>query len=448
MGSWSLRSHIAPGQLIIFSILVTICLGTAALWFTDAHTGGARLIDLFFTATSAVCVTGLTSIPFSEFSPYGHMILLILIQIGGLGLITITLFFMYLLLNVGLAGGVIASQILEIDSWRDVRRTILMIILFTFGCELLGTAGLYWLVHKTYSGYHALFFALFHAISAFCNAGIVLSSDIVHDFGTSPLFLSIIGLLMLGGGLGFFTWYEVGKMIHSVAQRKRFRFSLQSALTLKLSALLITVTTLVYYLIERYHTLTEESFLSGMGISLFHAISFRSAGFLIIPSLMMLHPATILFLFLIGFIGSAAGSTGSGIKITTFAVVMAAIKSAITGRDEVEIAHRTIVHDQVYKAIAIAAVSLFWVIGTTFILLLTEEGFGFGDLFFEVMSAFSCVGVSVDVTESLSDIGKIVIMASMIAGRIGSLTVLLSLKIRRPENGTKFSYPEERVLLG
>lgn len=447
MGCLSLRSYISPGQLILVSILAAICLGTAALWFTDAHIG-AKLIDLFFTATSAVCVTGLSTIPFSEFSPYGHMILLALIQIGGLGLITITLFFMYLLLNVGLAGSVIASQILEIESWRDVRRTIIMIIVFTFACELVGTLGLYWLVHTTHNGYTAFFFALFHAISAFCNAGIVLSSDIVQTYGTSPYFLTIIGMLMLGGGLGFFTWYEIGKMAHSIITRKRFRFSLQSALTLKISLLLITFSSLIYFLIERTNSLADKSTISGLSIALFHAISFRSAGFLIIPSLLLLHPATILLLFIIAFIGSASGSTGSGIKITTFAVVIAAIKSAITGRDEVEIAHRTIAHDQVYKAIAITALSLGWVIVTTFILLITEPQCTFGDILFEALSAFSCLGVSMDVTGSFSDIGKIIIMASMIAGRIGSLTVLLSLKMRRSEDTCKFSYPEERVLLG
>lgn len=448
MGCLSLRSYISPGQLILVSVLAAICLGTAALWFTDGQAAGARLIDLFFTATSAVCVTGLSTIPFSEFSPYGHMILLALIQIGGLGLITITLFFMYLLLNVGLAGSVIASQILEIDSWRDVRRTILMIIIFTLACELLGTLGLYWLVHSTHSGYHALFFALFHAVSAFCNAGIVLSSDIINQYGTTPAFLTIIGLLMFGGGLGFFTWYEMGKMAQSVVTRKRFRFSLQSSLTLKLSLILISLTTLGYFLIERTNSLAHESTLTGWGIALFHAVSFRSAGFLIIPTMLLLSPATILLLFMIAFIGSAAGSTGSGIKITTFAVVIAAIKSAITGRDEVELSHRTIAHDQVYKAVAIAALSIFWIVMTTFILLLTEPHHAFGDLLFEAFSAFSCLGVSMDITGSLSDLGKIVIMATMIAGRIGSLTVLLSLKMRRVDGTTKFSYPEERVLLG
>lgn len=447
MGYWSRRS-IYPGQLILLSLLTAIGLGTAALVVSSAYPHPVALIDLAFTATSAVCVTGLSTIPFSEFSSLGQVILLLLIQIGGLGLITITLFFMYFLVNIGLSGSIIASQILEIDSWRDVRRMTAMIILFTLVCESIGTLVLYMLVHTTHHGYAAWFFALFHAVSAFCNAGIVLSSDIVHIYGASPYFLLTIGALMLAGGLGFFTWFELGKAFQNCMQRKRFHLSLHSLLTLKISAALITITTLCYLLLERTHSLADESFISALGIAFFHAISFRSAGFLIVPSIFLLSPATVLFLFIIAFIGSGAGSTGSGIKITTFAVFIAAIKSAITGRNEVEIAHRTMAHDQVYKAIAIIALSLGWIVMSTFLLLITETSQTLGNLFLESISAFSCLGVSMDVTPTLSPLGKIIIMASMIAGRVGSLTLLLSLKMQKPESSYGFSYPEERVLLG
>lgn len=448
MGTWSLRSYISPGQLIVISVITTICMGAAALSLDYARSTAIPLIDLFFTATSAVCVTGLSTVPFSTFTPFGQTILLLLIQIGGLGLITITLFFMYLLVNIGLSGSVIASQILEIESWREVRKTLIMIMLFTLFCELIGSLGLYWLVRPTHGGYEGAFFALFHAISAFCNAGIVLPSDIIHTYGLSPFFLTIIGLLMLSGGIGFFTWYEIGKMFILWFQKKRFRFSLHSALTLKISLALITATTAAYLLLEQNHSLQEESSLAALCIALFHAISFRSAGFLMVHSIFILHPATLLLLFLIAFIGSGAGSTGSGIKITTFAIFMAAVKSAITGRDEVEIAHRTIPHDQVYKAIAILSLSLSWILISTFILLITEPDHTFGDLLFESISAFSCLGISADVTPTLSFVGKIVVMTSMIAGRIGSLTVLLSLKTKTLEDTQQFSYPEERVLLG
>jgi len=442
----ALRSYVSPGQLIVLSVLAAIGMGAAGLSLSYAQKHPIDLIDLFFTATSAVCVTGLATVPFSDFTPFGHTILLILIQIGGLGLITITLFFIYLLLNVGLSGSVIASQILEIDSWRDVRRTTIMIIAFTLCCELLGTVALYALVHKTHGGSDGFFFALFHAVSAFCNAGIVLPSEIVTLYGTSTFLLAIIALLMWCGGLGFFTWYEIGKMITQWIHGKRFRLSLHSSVTIKLSCILIGATTLIYLLLEQHHSLAKDSLAYATFLALFHAISFRSAGFLMESTIVALQPATILLLFIIAFIGSGSGSTGSGIKITTFAVFLATIKSAIVGRTEVEIAHRTIPHDLVYKAVAIVALGIAWILMSTFILLITEPTYSFGELLLESVSAFSCV--SIDLMPSLSCIGKIVLMASMIAGRIGPLTMLLSLKIRKPIDTVGFSYPEERVLLG
>lgn len=446
MGCGSLRSFMSPGQWIVLSVLATICMGTALLSLSYAQVKPIPLIDLFFTATSTVCVTGLATVPFTDFTPFGHMILLILIQIGGLGLITITLFFMYMLVNIGLSGSVVASQILEIDSWRDVRRMTIMIILFTLFCELLGTLGLYAMVHKTHSGFDGFFFAIFHAISAFCNAGIVLASDIVDIYGTSPIMLTILALLMLAGGLGFFTWYEIGQKSQSAFQGKRFRLSLHSLLTIRTTAILISLTTVIYYFLERTNSLADDSVPYSIFIALFHAISFKSAGFLVGPTILMLHPATILLLFIIAFIGSGSGSTGSGIKVTTFATLIATIKSTIKDRTDVEIANRTLVHDQVHKAVTIVLLSLTWIIVSTFILLVTEPDHTFGDLLLEAISAFSCV--SIDLMPTFSLTGKIIIIASMIAGRIGPLTVLLSLKMRKQETGSQFSYPEERILLG
>jgi trk system potassium uptake protein TrkH len=446
MSSGSFRSIMSPGQWIVVSMLATICVGTALLSLNYAQVKPISLVDLFFTATSTVCVTGLATVPFTDFTPFGQAILLMLIQIGGLGLITITLFFMYLLVNIGLSGSVIASQILEIDSWRDVRRMIIMIILFTLTCELLGTTGLYLLVHKTHSGFQGFFFALFHAVSAFCNAGIVLASDIVDIYGTSPILLTILALLMLAGGLGFFTWYEIMQKSYNAFHGKRFRLSLHSLLTIRTTAMLISLTTFIYYLLERTNSLADDSVTYGIFVSLFHAISFKSAGFLVGPTILMLHPATILLLFIIAFIGSGAGSTGSGIKVTTFATLVATIRSTIKDRTEVEVANRTLVHDQVHKAVTIVLLSVTWVIVSTFILLITEPNHTFGDLLLEAISAFSCV--SIDLMPTFSLTGKIIIMASMIAGRIGPLTILLSLKMRKPETVSTFSYPEERVLLG
>jgi trk system potassium uptake protein len=448
MSSWSIRTYVSPVQIILLAICTTVGVGVLLLALPQASPYPIPLIDLIFTATSVVCVAGLSTVPFTVFTTFGKVVLLSLIQIGGLGLVTITLFFMYLLLNIGLAGNVTASRLLEIESWREMHRIIVFIIVFTLFCELIGAICIYNIVASTNPGNTGLFFALFHAIASFCNAGIVLSPNIIAYHGSSPSLLLLTMILMFSGGLGFFTWYELCKWGTAWWNQERHKLSLHSTLTLQVSAILIIGTTFMYLLLEHHRSLLGISFPYALLIALFHAVSFRSAGFAAVPLITLLHPATILLLFVIAIIGSGSGSTGSGIRVTTLAVFIATVRTAITGRDHVEIASRTIPYDQVYKAIAIIALSCSWILLCTFILLITEPLWSFGDLLFESASAFTGVGISTGVTPALSYIGKITIIITMIAGRIGSLTVLLSLMTRKPSTTTEFSYPQERVLLG
>jgi len=181
--------------------------------------------------------------------------------------------------------------------------------------------------------------------------------------------------------------------------------------------------------------------------SLFHATSFRSAGFLITP-LIDLHQATIFMLMIIRFVGASPASTGSGVKISTIVVFLASIRAAIFDRPDVEVKGRKIPKDQASKAVAIVSLSLLWILGTTFFLLISEQGWGIAELLFESTMAFTNVGISTGVTPTLSLFGKILIIASMIIGRIGSLTLILAITFRKHKKIVEFSYPEERIMLG
>jgi len=445
----ALRFYMSPGRIIVLSILVAIGIGTLLLSLPQARTIPISLIDLFFTATSATCVAGLFTIPLEHFTHFGQSVILALIQIGGIGLITITLIFVYLFVNVSLAANVMAGELLEVESWKKVRQTLLFIVLITLVCESLGCLFIFNIIKEHVPASKAFFFACFHSISSFCNAGIIINQCIVEHYGSNIAFLFITIILMFCGGFGFITWYELAKLTAARIAQKRYRFSLHSTIIIQTTFFLIAFTTLLYLVLEHTHSLNGIPLPFASLVAVFHAISFKGSGFML-TKVTALQPATLFFLMIIAFIGSSPGSTGSGIKLTTLIVFIAAIKATIAGRTSIQLHNRTIACDQVYRAIAIISLSVLWIIVSTFLLLITEPDLAFADIFFETVSAFSTLGIELEpnVTSSLSSIGKIIIITSMIVGRIGSLTLLLSLKFRKPTEQVEFSYPEERVMLG
>jgi trk system potassium uptake protein TrkH len=231
------------------------------------------------------------------------------------------------------------------------------------------------------------------------------------------------------------------------SSKKAHRFSLHSKIILYGSGMLLLITSLLFFFLEYYNTLRTLNFPLKIINAIFHAISFKSCGF-ILGNLTDFLPATLFFIMLIGLIGSSPGSTGSGFKITTFILFLNTIKAAINGETSVEIFEREIPLDQIFKVIAIISLGLGWILFTTFCLLLIETNWSFLDIFFETVSAFSNVGYSLKGSEKLSEFGKLFIIATMFIGRIGSLTFILGLKLKTRKETTEYSYPEERVMLG
>lgn len=440
---WSISQ--SPGRIVLLSIIGIIALGTLLLALPAAQEIPHAFIDLFFTATSATCVTGLLTIPLTEFTLFGKSIILLLMQIGGLGLITMTVFLISLFFQVGIKTHLIAGQILELDSWQNSKRIIKFIILLAFTTELIGTI-LLWFTLPASNDLPPFFAALFHAVSSFCSAGFSIFPDNMLVVRHNAPFLIITIALLLVGEMGFITWHELASAARALWRRRWFKLSLHTKIVLYCSLLIITGAAVALWFLERHNALAHESTGYAVLNTLFNAISYRSCGFSTLP-FANLQCATFILVMVIAFIGSSPGSTGSGIKTTSFALIVATIKSIMSGRNVIELCGRRIAHEQIFKVLVIFSLAISWIILTTFILLLTEYDphCSLLAILFEAVSAFANLGLSLNLTPLLSTAGKTVVILSMIIGRIGALTLILAIKPRH--DTVEFQYPEERVML-
>lgn len=439
-------SHIAPGFIVFLSFAVVILLGTLALMHPACRLQPMSFLDLLFTATSVTCVTGLFTVPIDQFTTLGHAVILALIQIGGLGLITLSVFLISLLGNLGLTTKMMAGQLLDLEESSNVRSIILFIIRLTLCVELVGALFAFLVFREQFSTGHAWFLAFFHSISAFCNAGITIVDHSLIMYRTNIIFLLTTIGLMLFGGFGFITWKEIVQYVGSFSKRKRYAFSLHSKIILYGSAVIILWTTFLILSLEDKGALASMTVPFRILNAFFEAVAFRSTGFLTMEHM---NPATMLVALGVSFIGSSPLSTGSGIKITTFVVIVATVKAALAGRMTVRLSNRELVPIQVHKALAIVMISIVWIVATLFCLVLTEPGANFYQLFVEAISAFTNVGISAGLTHQLSVMGKMIIIVSMLMGRIGSITMILALRqlaMGEDKTGIEFSYPEERVM--
>ena len=444
-------SMFSPGRILLFSFLFVIALGTILLALPISRNVDIPLIDLIFTSVSTTCVTGLKVAPISYFTQFGQIVILCLIQIGGLGLMTLSLFFISLILNMDMTTRLMAGEILEFKRWSKVKNFLIIIVTYTFFIELIGAIFLYIPLRNTMSRGQAIFYSIFHSVTSLCNAGITLFDDAKITNNFAPFSLSVIALLVFIGGLGFIVWFEVANKIKSIfkslkSKKFKFNFSLHTKIVLITSLLLIIFGTLVIWLLEFEKTLTATDFAYGIFDSFFTAVTIRCAGFHVF-NLEQVSLATILLFMGLMYIGASPGSTGSGIKTTTFILFLATMVSFIRNRKDVEIFGRTIPQDQVYKAITIVTLSVIWIISLTFTMLVLNPTFNFVQILFEALSAFSTCGLSTGITIYLSKITKILLMITMIIGRIGSLTLVLALRVkkRKPQ---LYHYPTERISIG
>lgn len=447
-----------PPQIVIFSFLITIIIGAAMLSLPSASANGGSIgiVDAFFTATSATCVTGLAVKDTGrDFSEFGRLIILFLIQIGGLGIMTLSTFFAILLgRKLTLRENIVVKGALGHHGVEGVKTLILYILGITFCIELVGAVCLY-------NKFGDIFYSIFHSISAFCNAGFSLNPESFSNYSNDPYVNLIMSVLVILGGIGFIVLIDIPKIVRWCS-RKVFlksnesiqhlfsKISLQTKLAVSVSVVLLVLGTLVFFLLENHKILYGLGLKHKILVSFFQSMTSRTAGFNTVPIRNLASP-TLFFIIILMFIGASPGSTGGGIKTCTVGVLLAGAWSMMKNRNDIHIFKRTISKPVFRKAVMIVGLALTWIVLFTMILSFVEHRHEaipnyFLRILFEVTSAFGTVGLSTGITPILSPIGKFLIMITMFVGRVGPLTLALAVAMR--EQQVVYKYPEEKVMVG
>lgn len=430
-----------PPTLLMLLYAALIALGTTALMLPWATRAPISLSDAAFTATSAVTVTGLAVLDTgADFTGFGQAVILLLIQFGGLGIMTFAVLFLSMLgLPVGFAHRVYLREDLAQTSATDMVKLAKMIFKVVLLFEGAG-AVLLALVFVPAAGWGAgLWSSLFHAVSAFNNAGFSLYADSLTGWVANPLVNLVIPILLIAGGLGF-------TVIADIRKHRRWRkFSLHTKLMLSGTAGLLAASTLGFAALEWSNpaTLGALDLPGKLWASWFQAATTRTAGFNTLDFGAMRDPTTLMAMLLM-VIGAGSTSTGGGIKVTTFLVLILATVAFFKRHARVDVFGRSLSGEQILKVLALAMVSMMTVFAGLFLMALMHEA-GFLDLMFEVISAFATVGLSRGITGDFDTAGRIVVMAMMFIGRVGPLTLGFLLAQRGPR---RIAHPEGTVLLG
>jgi len=434
-----------PSRILVFGFLSVILIGTVLLMLPQASASHKSMtfIDALFTAVSAVCVTGLIVVDTAtHFSRFGQIVILFLLQIGGLGIMTMTTFFVILLgRNIGLKQKIFLKQDLKQQSLIGIKHVFYSVLIFTLVIELSGAVLLFFEFKESFPIQTAIFHSIFHSISAFCNAGFSTFSNSLENYAASLLVNIVIMILIILGGLGFVVLIELFRY------KKAGRLSLHAKMVLIITIVLIIVGFFVILFVEwgNSDTLKNKSFKEKILTSLFQSVTPRTAGFNTIPIYKM-RDASIFLVILLMIIGASPGGTGGGIKTTTFGLIILSVLATISGEEEIVINKIRIKKTIALKAAAITAVFIFISLLFIFILFLTENARAV-DIVFEVFSAMGTVGLSLGLTSKLSVIGKIIISFAMFIGRVGPITLAVAIRFKtRSTAGVKF--PEERVEVG
>ncbi len=440
-----------PPLVFMGSFLIVILGGTFLLLLPGATHRGIKFVDALFTSTSATCVTGLVVVPTgSFFTKYGHNVILALIQIGGLGLMTFATFSALILRGeIGIKEHILFGDFLNINVLGKIKSIVGAIIGFTAFFEIIGTVLLY-LATGNYNNLTdgRLYFSLFHSVSAFCNAGFSLWDENLMPFARNTLGSLTVMTLIVFGGIGFVVLADFWGYIKKPFRKKRLsvpHFSLHTKIVIWTTAALIVVGAIVFYLLEAHGVLASLPTGFRVLAAFFQSITPRTAGFNTVD-ISALSPATLFFLMILMFIGASPGSTGGGIKTTTFAVLVLTIVSRLAGRDKIHISGRSVPIMVVRAASMVLFLGLCVVAAGTLLLLIFEPDIPFMKLLFEEVSAFGTVGLSTGITPQLSTPSKIVIIITMFLGRIGPLTFLTAVLYRRQKS--RIDYPPEDVMIG
>ena len=456
MLEWILKklSALHPASLLLFSYLATIAVGTGLLMLPiSTISGSISPVDALFTATSAVCVTGLIVVDTGRyFSHFGQGVILALIQLGGLGIMTISVtLFQMIGKRVFFQHRMAMQEVFSHTPREDIYYLLRSIFVFTATVELAGATLLFFHWWRSYPVGKALYLSLFHSVSAFCNAGFSLFANSFIDEGGSVLLnLTICSLIVLGG-LGFPVVYELYRRTTDKQRRSR-RFSVQFKTVLVTTGLLIIIGMIVLLITE--HTLLKKSSIGDrLMAALFQSVTCRTAGFNTVD-IGGLNSASLAFMMFLMYFGASPGSCGGGVKTTTLAVLAAFSWSRLKDRARVNMFQKSIPQETVAKSVSVVLLSIAIILVALFLILFSDPAHGSGALghqqylsiLFETVSAFGTVGLSMGATATLNEIGKFIIVVVMIIGRVGVPTFAYIIAGPPPRKGLE--YAEENVMIG
>ena len=448
------KLKLSTTHIILFSFFIAVLLGAVLLSLPISSSKGepTPFVDALFTSTTATCVTGLVVVPtFSAWSTFGHIVILFLIQIGGLGVITVvSLLAMLFHKKMGLSDRLLLQDAFNLNTLSGLSRFVKKVVLGTFLVEGIG-ALLYMTVFVPEFGLKGIWISVFTAISAFCNAGIdIIAPDSLAGYVHNPIINLTTCLLIFFSGIGYIVWWDV---IRVLKLRKKRKIKVLKALTLHSKIALTTTLVLIFggalciFLFEYNNPQTMKDFTLYQKIqaSFFQSVTTRTAGFFTVPQENLSNGSALVSVLLM-FIGGSPVGTAGGIKTVTIAVVVAAAIAAIKNKKDVTMFNRTLSKEAISKAVAVICTSFFIMLMSTLLLSAVTDA-SFLDILYETVSATATVGLTRNLTDSLNTIGKIIIIATMYFGRVGPISLAIALNLKK-QNPNIIKNPVEDISVG
>ena len=448
------KFSLSTTHMIMLSFLIVILVGSLLLSLPISSASGNAIpyLDALFTATTATCVTGLVTLPtVTTWSMFGHVIILVLIQVGGLGVITIMSALMILLQKrMGINNRLLLQDAFNLNSLSGIVRFVKRVLLGSLLVEGIG-ALLYMIVFVPEYGLRGVWISIFTSISAFCNAGIdIIAENSLCNYATNPLINAVTSLLIILGGIGYIVWWDMMGLGKRTAAKKHRRFqslSLHSKIAIVTTLILILGGGILIFLFEYDNPLTigNLSVFDKIQVSLFQSVTTRTAGFATVPQQDLTNASSILCLLLM-FIGGSPVGTAGGIKTVTVAVLVVSAIATVQNKQNVSMFNRNISKQMVNKAVAVTLMS-FSIMLTSTILLSAVSNADTLDILFETVSATGTVGLTRDMTPYLNTAGKMIIIGTMYLGRVGPISLALALNSRK-KHPNIIKNPTEEISVG
>ncbi len=453
------KISLSAAKIITLSFLAAILAGSLLLWLPVSSAPGVKIsyIDALFTATTSLCVTGLVTVPtFSSWSTFGHVVILFLIQLGGLGIVTCsTIAFIILGKKITLKSRKLIQDMYNLDTMSGMVKVVYRVVIGTLIVEAVGAVFYAFQFVPQFGLGRGIWYSLFHSVSAFCNAGIdIIGPDSLQSYVTNPLINFTTMILIFLSGIGFVVWWDVLKCVRHVCKKKVWlhqfwsHLELHTKVALSTTGILIAGGTILIFIFEY----NNPASMGGMNLgeklmaSMFQSVTTRTAGFESIAQAAFTDASALLSLLLM-FIGGSPMGTAGGVKTTTIAVLVLTVVAYFRGKKSTDVFHRQLTDDNVRTAVVVTMTGVAFML-VMIIMLSIATGGNFLDVTYEIASALGTVGLTRGFTPGMPLAGKIIVIISMYFGRIGPITLVSAVAVRSREANTSIERPEKRILVG